>query len=401
MSQVLWIAVKNASSTNVCLIRGKCPATVQTKVQHLTTSAATATATDRGRTGRQLFADEAFDVERHLFNRPGYPDHLYSWVKAFHGQARCGVGSVLLDLGCGPGLVAFPLLDSFRGGLIGIDTSQVMVKSAPGALAAWLASQGGGRAGGLDPCRARFEVGSSGGMTKIVPDESVDLAIAATAAHWFDYATTWKELTRVLKPKGSVVWWTYGEHYLPGHSELQTTIFRFWQADRPDSLGHYWPQPGRSYLTDLLKPLPFPRDPLCRGLLSRDLVNQWDASSSIRKAHSLESRGRADLSWLRCPDLQTSDLSDPFRLEQVWNWNQYKPYIRTSSALHNYLKIHPEEKEEPGDLATLAAEEIKARVLANRKESVGENAYAQADRQLDDDHVRIAWPLGLMAIKKK
>ncbi|CAO1619194.1 unnamed protein product [Parajaminaea phylloscopi] len=366
-------------------------------------------------TGTQVFADDTFDVERYLSNRPRYPDHLYSFIRSFHaaGTNRDGV---LLDLGCGPGFAAFPLLDSFRGGLVGVDTSKGMIESAPRALSAWLASQEG-KAIDFDPARARFAVGSSGDLTSVLPDGSVDLAIAATAAHWFDYAPTWQEMTRVVKPGGTVIWWTYGEHYLPAHPEVQSTIFDFWQGTGGSnglSLGPYWPQPRRSYLTDLYHPVPFPHELERQDPSAKNISRGWDIASATRRTHPLASPCVVDLSWLgQGPDAQDmADLSKPLRLESVWKWSQYESYIRTSSALHSYMKAHPEEREGKGDIADRAVENIRAKVLAARADSkraggarararAGTGAYGVDDAQLDDDHVRVAWPLGVMAIKRK
>jgi len=41
-----------------------------------------------------------------------------------------------------------------------------------------------------------------------IPDGSVDLIIAATAAHWFDMSIFWPRAAQVLKPGGSVALWT-------------------------------------------------------------------------------------------------------------------------------------------------------------------------------------------------
>lgn len=347
---------------------------------------------------QEAFGDASFDVERYLFNRPRYPDHLYSWIKSYHNAQD--TNGTLLDLGCGPGFAAFPLLASFQGGLIGIDTSKGMVKSAPEALHAWLKGSTTPKPQTIIESKARFAVATSSDLSGIVDDRSIDLAIAATAAHWFDYPSTWKELSRVIKPGGSVIWWTYGEHYMPSHPDLQDRIFAFMQKDGPGSIGPYFPQPGRSYLANLLNPLPFPQDLRSREL-PQELCDQWDLSSATRKTHPLVSDGRADLSWLTKAAAASSadmpDLSSPFRLEQTWTWKQYESYIRTSSALHAYLKSHPEEKEGQGDVANRFVRDMKSLVLQRRREITA----SRPPEQLDDENVRIAWPLGLMAIKKK
>lgn len=418
---------------------------------------------------QEAFGDSTFNVDGYLSNRPRYPDHLYDWVRRYvarHASLSPSSERVLLDLGCGPGFAAFPLLNDFaRGGLIGVDTGKGMIEIAPKALSAWLEGtrysnpwDHPGRGGSPG---ARFVVGSSDDLKGLVGDQEVDVVIAATAAHWFSYEETWRELTRVVKPGGGVVWWTYGEHYIPAHPELQDEVYAFMQGGEEagqegSSIGPYFPQPGRGYLTQLLQPVPFPHQVSTfeagnGGKLSEEDLAQWDTESATRDFHPLVEGGKADLSWVTSAPTSTTtsswekakwaegpsspppmaplaqpdrngrvifvradptkkttttttrsrDLSNPLRLEQIWTWDQYEGYIRTSSALHAYLKAHPDEKAKEGkdDIANRFVKGIREKVLAERKKR-REGQEVKAG-WLEDEQVRLAWPLGIMAIAKK
>lgn len=345
--------------------------------------------------GGSAFSDSSFDVHGYLSNRPRYPPHLYDWIRKYVSSPADKNG-LLVDVGCGPGFAAFPLLDSFRR-LIGVDTSAKMVQSAPDAFRAYTADA-------ESPSRrdVSFEVGSSASMP-FVKDASADCVIAATAAHWFDYKPTWKELTRIVAPGGSVVWWTYGEHFLPDHPHLRDMVSGFMQGggqSGDETIGPYFEQPGRGRLTNLLRDLPFPHDDSLR--LDADLAQQWDENSATRRTHEIESHKdgvtQIDVSHYARTSFAERGQSpaEPFRLEQVMTWSQYEGYIRTSSALHSYLKTYPDDaRAEGGDIAARFVRRLKDSVAKDRQKGVG------VGEGLDESRVRVAWPLGLMAIKKK
>lgn len=53
----------------------------------------------------------------------------------------------------------------------------------------------------------QYGVGSAENLQAAgIPDDSVDMAVAGEAAHYFDHDKTWPELARVLKPAGTVAW---------------------------------------------------------------------------------------------------------------------------------------------------------------------------------------------------
>lgn len=62
-----------------------------------------------------------------------------------------------------------------------------------------------------------------------------------------------------------------------------------------------------------------------------------------------------------------------------------------------YYKAHPERKSENPDMIERHVAKLRADILQQRKED-GQSTNAEG---LDDEHVRIAWPLGLMMIRKR
>jgi ubiquinone/menaquinone biosynthesis C-methylase UbiE len=53
-----------------------------------------------------------------------------------------------------------------------------------------------------------YQVGSAESLP-FLEDESVDMVVAAQAAHWFDYPKLFPELKRVLRKQGTVAFWGY------------------------------------------------------------------------------------------------------------------------------------------------------------------------------------------------
>lgn len=353
--------------------------------------------------GGKAFSDTTFDVDGYLSNRPRYPAHLYTWIRDYlrkYGGEEVGCSNkVLVDVGCGPGFASFPLLDQFET-LLGVDTSASMIRSAPLAFQAYI---DGGHSE-LGAKNVSFQVGSSSSMP-FIKDESVNCILAATSAHWFDYNPTWREITRITAKSANVIWLTYGEHFLPDHSNLQSIINGFMQkpnVEQEESIGPYFEQPGRGYLNNLLRDLPFPQD---SSSGDEELIKKWNTQSIVRKFHPI--RDDLPIQGVTQIDLryysQTSFKArsekphEPFRLEQVMSWKQYEGYIRTSSALHSFLKVYPNDAHNHGgkDIAARFVRKLRGKVLDDRK-----NNAIGTEEGLDDEHVRVAWPLGLMAISR-
>jgi SAM-dependent methyltransferase len=80
---------------------------------------------------------------------------------------------------------------------------------------------------------------------------SVDLAVAAQAAHWFDLPRYYAEVRRVVRPGGLVALLAYGVVHVD--RDLITIVDRFyWQT-----LAGFWPQ-ERTIVEEGYRSLPFP-----------------------------------------------------------------------------------------------------------------------------------------------
>ncbi|KAI0444138.1 methyltransferase [Xylaria telfairii] len=127
--------------------------------------------------------------------RLDYHPTLYNTLLTQHASSG-GKLDTLLDVGCGPGIATRTLGTRFQHA-IGLDASEGMIASAN--------ELGGTTSSGQ---RIRFAVSSAEDLSGIA-DGSVDLLIAATAAHWFNLPAFWARAAQVLKPGGSVGFWTH------------------------------------------------------------------------------------------------------------------------------------------------------------------------------------------------
>ncbi|KAK2759169.1 hypothetical protein FQN54_003269 [Arachnomyces sp. PD_36] len=152
--------------------------------------------------------------------RVAYHEDLYNVITAHHTSTG-GQMDTLLDIGCGPGTAIRPLAARFAHA-VGVDPSEGMIGTAR--------SLGGVTSTGE---AIRWEVGAGEELTSI-PDGSVDMITAATAAHWFDMPRFWPEAARVLKSGGTVAFWVMASMRahpsMEGSAEVQKALDEF-EAD--------------------------------------------------------------------------------------------------------------------------------------------------------------------------
>ncbi|KAL4946529.1 hypothetical protein BDV06DRAFT_182340 [Aspergillus oleicola] len=162
-------------------------------------------------------------------NRLDYHPALYNAIVAHHTTTG-GQLNTLIDVGCGPGNVATNLSKHFKQ-TIGLDPSEGMI-----ATARSLNNLTPPVPGADQPTQPlRFEVSTAedlgSNLSPAIADGSIDLIVAATAAHWFDMPKFWRSAARVLKPGGSVAIWGSGnlrvEPGTPNLDAIQARIDRF------------------------------------------------------------------------------------------------------------------------------------------------------------------------------
>ena len=168
------------------------------------------------------FSGQAADYERY---RPGYPPALFEYLAAA-APAR----DRAVDVGTGNGQSAVGLATYFAQ-VLATDPSQAQLERArPYPRVAY-----------------RREPAESIGAEPA----SVDLVVAAQAAHWFDWQRFPPEVLRVLKPRGVVAIWTY--ELFSVDAEVDTLLADFYR----NVTGPYWPR-ERRHVEEGYASLPFP-----------------------------------------------------------------------------------------------------------------------------------------------
>jgi len=157
--------------------------------------------------------------------RPTYPPSLVDFL-ADEASRRDAVW----DAGCGSGQLSTLLARRFARVIATDPSSDQIAQARPQAGVEY--RQASAEASGLD-------------------DASVDVAVAAQAAHWFDLPRYYAEVRRVVRPGGLVALLAYGVVHLD--RELTSIMDRFyWQT-----LAGYWPQ-ERRIVEEGYRSLPFP-----------------------------------------------------------------------------------------------------------------------------------------------
>ena len=178
--------------------------------------------------------------------RPDYPAELFSYLASLTPRRQ-----VALDCATGSGQAAVGLADHFSR-VVASDGSVSQLQSAQAhpnvTYVANLAEQ------------------------PALRDGSVDLVVAAQAAHWFDHERFFPEVKRVLREGGAVALWTYGLAYV--EPQIDAVVRHFYS----DVLGSYWP-PERRWVESAYRDLPFPLREVAAPAFHLNL--QWDLDNFI------------------------------------------------------------------------------------------------------------------------
>lgn len=137
-------------------------------------------------------------VENYIRYRPGYPPEVVDYL-----QRECGLtpSHVIADIASGTGIWTKIVLENGNP-VYGVEPNPDMRRAGERLLAAY----------------PKFTSIDGTAEATTLPNESVDFATSAQAAHWFDRERARREFSRILKPRGWLV-------LLWNEREVDTTPF--------------------------------------------------------------------------------------------------------------------------------------------------------------------------------
>lgn len=164
--------------------------------------------------------------------------------------------ALALDVGCGSGQLSLLLSTRVRR-VLACDPSAAQLERAPAHP----------RVRYVRAAAERLPAG----------DGSVDLVVAAQAAHWFDLETFYAEVRRVVRPDGLLGLLTYGPPRLPGDLDARLGAFTRERA------APWWP-PERQWVESGYRDLPFPFDRLPAPPLT--IRRRWSLEQMLAYVHT-------------------------------------------------------------------------------------------------------------------
>lgn len=128
------------------------------------------------------FSDRVNDYIRY---RPGYPDAIIPFLEENFGIAP---PCIIADIGAGTGISSRMFLDK-NYTVIAVEPNAEMRNAAISQLQHF----------------SKFSTTSGTAEKTLLPDNAVDVVVAAQAFHWFNTSAVREEFKRILKPGGWVV----------------------------------------------------------------------------------------------------------------------------------------------------------------------------------------------------
>lgn len=235
------------------------------------------------------FAKAGFNAVSYAAFRPTYPQAVFKTVLAYHR----GPSDLLLDLGCGHGLISRELSPSFKT-ILGTDPSSSMIAQA--------------KSSSNNFSNVQWSVASAEDLS-FVEDGSLDMVVAGQAAHWFDYKKAWPELGRKMRKGGTLAFWGYVDNKFVGYPKASTILLDYCYG--PENMGPHWEQPGRNIHRNLLKDVKPPE-------------TEWEDVQRIEYD-------------------QVKGLGDRLMWRKV-KLGEMEGYARTFSCFHNWAAGHTEHR---------------------------------------------------------
>ena len=198
-------------------------------------------------TGDVASRDYFTRAAQYAAHRPDYPRELADWLAALAPARECA-----WDAGCGSGQLSVLLGDRFARVIASDATPAQVAHARPHAHVTYVAATAE-----AVPLRA----------------SSVDLVVAAQAAHWFELPRFWSEARRVARPGAAIALISYGNAMLE-EPELHERFLRFYR----DEVGSYWP-PERRLIEDGYRTIDFPFDEIDAPPL--EMRAQWTVEQML------------------------------------------------------------------------------------------------------------------------
>ncbi|ELU09650.1 hypothetical protein CAPTEDRAFT_54831, partial [Capitella teleta] len=210
----------------------------------------------------------------HLYRlfRPNYPPELFLKIIDYCRDSKTQF-QTCVDLGCGSGQSTFPLAPHFDQ-VFGVDVSESQIKEATKNTE-------------LTPARnVSFRVGSADDLTFLEP-HSVDLITVAQTIHWLDTRIFYAQCKQVLKPRGVLAVYGYGNVYLdnPVANSVISKFYRetlwdrgYWDDRRrhiDNSLADFSPLPFRGFTRSVDDSLSMEKDMTLKDLVG--YISTWSA----------------------------------------------------------------------------------------------------------------------------
>lgn len=203
------------------------------------------------------FSDGGAAYAKH---RPSYPIQMVKLL-----AAECDSHLFALDVGCGNGQLSGLLAEHFTH-VIATDVSEAQINEAKAHAS-------------IDyRCEAAENISVESG--------SVNLIVAAQAAHWFDLPAFYQEVIRVAAPNAVIALLAYGVLSIEGAIDQPFQRF-YWQ-----DIQRYWPAERRHVETGYADfEFPFQEQRLSKVAIERDwnlaqfigYVNTWSATKNARR----------------------------------------------------------------------------------------------------------------------
>jgi len=267
------------------------------------------------------FAEKNFNAEQYQSFRPSYPPVLYDTIYKYH-KGGGGSWELCVDLGCGTGISTRTTAARFKT-IIGVDPSGPMIESARRA------TQDSGKHENV-----KYEV-SSAEKLGFLEDASVDMITAATSCQYFAFPDAWREITRVLRLRGTVAFFSYTVPEMGQPLTALNTIIEHYSTS-PDEIGPYVSQPGFGTVNQFLDPIPSPSE-------------GFDPKAEKRIKYIGE----------HFP-LRHVEEREPVIMKDTMPWDTYERFHRSSSAVHNHAKAHLDDAQNPeGDITTRFMKRLK------------------------------------------